>query len=327
MDNLNVYRIKGNFISRIYHKPTFLKNIITRNLAYFLYTLFVYILLFFHSIVRKKSQEYKYKVSICGIFKNEAKFLDEWIKFHLVIGIDHFYMYNNNSEDNFLEVLKPYIDCGIVDLIDWPLESSQMQAYQDCYNRFRSETHWLSFIDIDEFICPISENNIKDWLEPYNSYPSIAVYWKQFGSDGKLKHDYNKLVIEQYTQCWPKFSVLTKMFCNMDFEISEFENPHILSSNILGFKVKPINQFARLINYGVHSSFLAKKDKIQINHYWNKAQDIFEEKLNRTDVHFSDSAERAKIKKNLLTSHELMCTQKDFTIQKYTLLTKIKSIV
>ena len=52
--------------------------------------------------------EKKYKVSICAIFKNEGKYLREWIEFHRIIGIEHFYLYNNNSDDNYETVATVY---------------------------------------------------------------------------------------------------------------------------------------------------------------------------------------------------------------------------
>ena len=39
---------------------------------------------------------YQYEVSICAMYKNEAKYILEWIEYHLMIGVDHFYLYNNN---------------------------------------------------------------------------------------------------------------------------------------------------------------------------------------------------------------------------------------
>ena len=60
-----------------------------------------YKLLFF--LFAKKAESRKYEISICAIFKNEAPFLKEWLEFHLMLGIDHFYLYNNNSEDDYLD--------------------------------------------------------------------------------------------------------------------------------------------------------------------------------------------------------------------------------
>ena len=108
----------------------------------------------------KGDTDKKYNVTICAIFKNEGKYFKEWIEWHKIIGIDHFYLYNNNSDDNYMDVLKPYIDEGTVDLIDWPYDQAQMKAYADCIKNRSNEASWIGFIDLDEFIVPIQYNNI-----------------------------------------------------------------------------------------------------------------------------------------------------------------------
>ena len=40
-------------------------------------------------------QQKKYTVAVCAIFKNESVFLKEWLEYHLLIGVEHFYLYNN----------------------------------------------------------------------------------------------------------------------------------------------------------------------------------------------------------------------------------------
>lgn len=326
-DNQNYY-VKGDFIKRGHLKQTFLKNDIINGIQYFFISLFIPLLIFANRLFNRNTKNYKHTISLCGIFKNEAKFLDEWIQFHIIIGIEHFYLYNNNSDDNFADVLKPYIEKGIVDLIDWPFHHSQMDAYQDCYNKYRNETNWLTFIDADEFICPIIENDIKTWLASYKNYPGVAVYWKQFGSNGKLHHSNNELVIEQYTQCWPKPSTYSKMFCNMDFPIAKFKNPHIFNSKIYGIKVPPVNQYKKIITLGIHRSSIFGNSAIQINHYWGKAYDSFvENKINKSDVYHENNIEMGQKRKSLLKSHEAMCTDRDYTIQRFLLLTKLKNKV
>lgn len=323
-DNQDYY-VKGKFITRVHLKQTFFKNNITRYIAYFLQSSLVFFLFFLNRLFNKVSKEYKYKVSICGIFKNEGRFLDEWIRYHLVVGIDHFYLYNNNSDDNYLEILQPYIEKGIVDLIEWPYNHSQMQAYEDCYKKHKDHTNWLTFIDVDEFVCPISTDSIKSWLQSYKNYPGVAVYWKQFGSNGKLHHDNNQLVIEQYTQCWSQHSVFTKMFCNMNFQIAEFPNMHLLSSRIGGIKIPPINQYKKIISLGINRTSLFRSSTIQVNHYWGKAYDSFQEKLERSDAHYEDSEKMKQIRLRLLNSHETMCTERDYAIQRFLLYTKLKN--
>jgi hypothetical protein len=54
------------------------------------------------------------------IFKNEAGYLKEWLDFHRLVGIEKFFLYNNNSEDKYEPVLAPHIADGIVTLHDFP---------------------------------------------------------------------------------------------------------------------------------------------------------------------------------------------------------------
>jgi hypothetical protein len=54
-------------------------------------------------------EEYRirYELTACLKFKNAARFLPEWIEFHQMVGFEHFYLYNNNSTDDYLGALAP----------------------------------------------------------------------------------------------------------------------------------------------------------------------------------------------------------------------------
>ena len=322
--NSQNYFIEGNFIKREKIEQNLFKNIVTRRIANFLFSLLYFLLIKTYKLYNRNKNTYKYTISICAIFKNEARFLDEWIRYHRIIGVDHFYLYNNNSEDDYMDVLNQYIENGVVDLINWPYDHPQMSAYNDCYKNRKKDTQWLTFIDIDEFICPLKADSIKTWLDKYIDYPGVAVYWKQFGSNGRLTHDYSKYVTEQYTQCWNKYSILTKMICNMNFEIKEFSNPHIIQATIFGIKLSPINQYKKIISHGIHRRAIFRSSNIQINHYWGKAYDTFlESKIKRSDAYHSDYEKMSTLRKQLLKSHETMCNSRDYNIQRFLLYTKL----
>lgn len=51
---------------------------------------------------------------VCLRFRDEARFLEEWIEYYLAAGVDHFLLYNNFSIDNYQQVLRPYQDRGRV---------------------------------------------------------------------------------------------------------------------------------------------------------------------------------------------------------------------
>src|SRR5207248_3225982 len=100
---------------------------------------------------------YKYKVSICAMYKNEAQYLSEWIEYHRMIGIEHFYLYNNNSNDHHLSVLEPYLQNNLVTYHNYPMEFTNATPYDHCkdsnypYNhcirQYSLESQYLAFID------------------------------------------------------------------------------------------------------------------------------------------------------------------------------------
>lgn len=51
----------------------------------------------------------KIKLAICVIVKNEAPYMKEWIDYHRLVGVEKFYVYDNESTDSLLSVLAPYI--------------------------------------------------------------------------------------------------------------------------------------------------------------------------------------------------------------------------
>ncbi len=326
MNNEFFYSTQGDFIVREVYKNSILKNRLSRGILHFVSSMFYRLYLAAYNRFYKKEIKFKHEVSICAIFKDEAMIIDEWIRYHLTCGVDHFYLYNNNSTDNYLPVLDKYIKNGLVDLYDWPMQAAQMEAYRDCYQRHKNDTHWIAYIDIDEYICPIFADNVKKWLCKFSKFPSVAVYWKQFGSNGHLKHDADKLIIEQYTQCWPKYSTFTKMFCNCEYDIFDFNNPHIIRSKLGLINMPPINQFYKFIIHGVHRQGFRRPPEIQINHYWGMAYDAFiKRKVKKTDAYHKDADLMSDTRLKLLKSHEVMCTDRDYKIQRFSLYAKLLS--
>lgn len=237
------------------------------------------------SRLKRKKENKKYYISICAIFKDEGLSLKEWIEYHLIIGVEHFYLYNNFSSDNYSDILQPYIDKNIITLTDWPIASpSQVKAYQHFHDNFWSETQWVAFIDIDEYICPKYHDNLKEFLIQYQTYPSIVIYWKQFGSSENIQHDDSKLITEQYIIAWEKFYDYGKTIFNTSFEVYEFSSKYIhelcAKTSIFSHKmlIPPINEFKYFVHFRCNriGCFNDIKDfTIQINHYFTKSYTDF----------------------------------------------------
>ena len=91
-------------------------------------------------------------LAACLIYKNHASFLREWLEFHMLVGVERFYLYDNGSTDDHEEVLAPYIEEGIVLLHQWPGAQRQFAAFDHCVETYRNDARWIAFIDVDEFL-------------------------------------------------------------------------------------------------------------------------------------------------------------------------------
>lgn len=157
---------------------------------------------------------YEYDLCIGAMFRNEARWMKEWIEYHRLIGVQHFYLYDNDSEDNFLDVLAPYIQQGIVELIPWkrgqvpftdrPGEPDwygyQGTAYENCIKRCMHKTTWLAIIDLDEFIVPEHGiDHFQNFLkkEAKTKVGSYNFFWKCFGTSNHFDIPTDGLVTER----------------------------------------------------------------------------------------------------------------------------------
>ena len=283
-----------------------------------------YLVLFFMDLVwktvlalrRPRHTPKKYHLSLCTVFRDAAPFLREWIEYHLMVGIEHFYLYNNFSQDNYSEVLQPYIDRGCVTLVDFPQTPAQKPAYRHFLEHYKTETDWVSFLDIDEFLCPLKTDSIPEWLQRFNGYPVVMFYWRMFCSSGLKHHDFGKTCIGQYTACYPWLHDIGKIFLNTDYPTptsdADFNCIHSQDTRILGIKVPPVNQFGYFVKFGTHRFGRGISD-FQCNHYWSKALDIFSKKATRTSA-FTGKARNLW---ELYHEYEAGCTATDTSIQRF----------
>lgn len=298
------------------------KKEINRSLRKIFYTTESIIYKTLMSVIKPTIREKKYNVSICAIFKNEAPYLKEWLEFNHLVGVEHFFMYNNNSEDNYQEILNSYIDKGWVTLVQWPYNQKQMECYMDCIHKYSQETKWLGFIDIDEFIVPKTTDNVYDFLKDFENRGSVNIYWRLFGTSGLMDRNLNGLVSEDFTVCWPKYCDIGKCFYNTAFDFDNNSKHvkglhHRFWANWKGKDLPPVNVFDH-----VCAGSLNKADDtdfpIQINHYFTKSYKEYAMKRSKGDVYFKINPHDEEY----FYEHEMKCTSTDYSAYKY--LVKLK---
>ena len=261
----------------------------------------------------------RYDVALCAIFKNEADYLKEWIEYHRIAGVSHFYLYNNFSQDDYQTVLAPYIASGDVTLTDWPYPQGQMAAYKDCVRKAGKESRWIGFVDLDEFVVPVDDDHLYDFLKKFEkNRGSVLMYWKIFGSGGRMRRDLLGLVTEDFTVSWNKHTDIGKCFYNTAYDfIPDYKKNglihHSMWTGCRGKALPPVNCFNRVCFERYHP---AKGDHfpVRINHYFTKSLEEWKQgKQVKGDVYFKENPHDEAY----FLRHEYRCGAVDVRIYKY----------
>jgi glycosyl transferase family 92 len=149
---------------------------------------------------------------ICAILKDEPiDHIKEWLYFHTMVGVEHFWLYDNESAVPLKECLKHEIEAGIVDVINFPGKSPQMPAYTHFIYNYGKLVKYAAIIDADEFLFPKTGYNLSEILDLYDK-PEIGalnVSWILFGSSGHIEKP-KGLVIENYNLAMPRDHIENK---------------------------------------------------------------------------------------------------------------------
>lgn len=151
-----------------------------------------------------------YYLSLCTCVKDEGLYIEEWLKFHLGLGVEHVWLYDNDSSDNTKEIASSFKE---VEVFDSPGEVVQHPTFMRCLFEHREESRWIGFLDVDEFLVPQKTNNLKSVLSKYEKYPALCVHWYLFGSNGKETYS-PEPVIERFTKRCPEVNAHVKTICN-----------------------------------------------------------------------------------------------------------------
>lgn len=252
-------------------------------------------------------------LSVVTIIKNEGRYLKEWLDYHLAAGVDHFYLYDNDSDDDTREVLRPYAEENLVNYFVVPGELAQMPAYNDAVRRFRFATRYMAFIDCDEFIFPKNGQGITEVVdEVLSAKPQaagLAINWQIFGSNNLETVDYSKGVLERFTRRapsdWfepptpttlPVGNIHIKTIANPRF-VRYIVNPHYAYYFEGKFAVNTAGE--RVTHWG-NEPVLA--DKLVVNHYITKSKEEFQNKMGRgrtgVDAKEIDTVDMSAFEKN-----------------------------
>lgn len=133
----------------------------------FLALILILYLYLFRNVIKEKmttisKKNKKYYFGVIGYFKNERHILNEWILHYKTWGVDHIWLIDNGSEDNY--DISEFVNNGFVTVINEP-KNGQNSSYHKHIKNIMKDVKWLGVFDLDEFLYSRENNNLKEILK------------------------------------------------------------------------------------------------------------------------------------------------------------------
>jgi hypothetical protein len=215
-------------------------------------------------------------LSIAAIYRDEARYLREWINFHRLFGVERFFLYNNRSTDDHLEVLAPYVDDGTVVHEDYPAFPAQLACYERCLETHRDHSRWIVFIDVDEFLFSPLGRPVSEVLRDFEPYAGVVVNCVVFGTSGHVSPPPGP-VVENYLYRLPLDRPRTRWVKT----IADPRRAVRVGNSPLYFRYEDgahaVDERYRPVRG--HETDAVSIDRLRINHYFTRSQLERERKL------------------------------------------------
>ena len=218
----------------------------------------------------------RHYLTLCCIVKDEDPFLKEWLAYHALLGVEHFYIYDNMSKRPVRDALEGFADPARVTVRRVHGAAMQVPAYNDCLQSFGASCRWMGFIDLDEFLLPMKENDLRVVLSEFEQYGGLGATWHLFNSSGHLKRPAGP-VIKNYTEAFAEQTSYAIKCLVQPGKTVEARSPHHFSFHKGQYCV---NEDHYPIPPVSHFTFTGGR-LLRVNHYFVRSQQDFEQKLIR----------------------------------------------
>lgn len=236
------------------------------------------------------------RVGICAIIKDcKQTYLNEWLNWHRLIGVDCFFIYDNDST---IPIQKTILNMDGVTVIPFPGKIQQLVVYNDCLEKQKKvkDCDWIALIDDDEFIV-IEKGNIKTFLSE-QKHSGVCLNWILFGASEETGTE-NLTQIQKYKKHIPLTnSVNTHVKSIVKVEaVKKIQHPH--------FAIYKDGIAVDVFGNEVNSPFVKKavQEIAWINHYHCRSRNEYMERVarGRCDSHLNYKMESFEIMNNQAT--------------------------
>jgi hypothetical protein len=265
---LNIFKDKNIFFIIILKKSYFIK--------------FALILLFLLIII-KFNKNINIKIALCTMGKQENLYVKEFISYYIKLGIDNFFIYDDNDENS--ERISDMIDIQYKNIVE-VYEAKKLKfvnqslAFTDCYDKNKNKFDWILMVDMDEFLY-IKKDTLKNYLlnPVFNKCDFIKINWVLPSDNDQLFYE-NKSLFERFKGPYKKSrfikSIIRGNISNLKYWVhSPYISPYRnVSCNNIGKKINnDIINFEHIDNINIRKSFII--------HFHYKSTEEFIQKIKR----------------------------------------------
>ncbi|KAK4754858.1 hypothetical protein SAY87_008615 [Trapa incisa] len=212
------------------------------------------------------TQTKAHEMCICTMVRNQARFIKEWVVYHSKVGVNRWFIYDNNSDDDPETLVDSLNDAGFnVSRHTWPWIKTQEAGFAHCALRARPACEWVGFIDVDEFFHMPAGLDLGEVLRNWSGMPAVSelrVSCHSFGPSGLKER--------------PRQGVTVGYTCRMATpeRHKSIVRPEALNSTLINvvhhFHLRDGFEFVN-VDRGI----------MVINHYKYQVWDVFKEKFYR----------------------------------------------
>ncbi|TCQ08684.1 glycosyl transferase family 92 [Rhizobium sp. PP-F2F-G36] len=254
-------------------------------------------------IVPPVSQADRHGIAIMACVKNEAPYIEEWVRFHRAIGVRHFHIYDDGSTDGTMDILRSLLSAKALTIVPWIMRmrdegtsvvlNGQAIAFAHALLNFGGRYDWMAFIDVDEFLLPRRDSTLEDALRHAKGFPNISLPWHMFGHGGHRARPKGPVCLSYTARvAHPE---------RQDANASNFkcivDPTRVTGVSVHRFRTKEFGD--RTSNdAGIVSSVRDRKaeafysaEYLQLNHYYLKSEEELSEKVAR-GWSFDDTTEK-----------------------------------
>ena len=237
------------------------------------------------------SEDQENNLAAVLICKNEEDYIDEWIRYHELAGVRHFYIYDNGSSDSTVAKSLAHNREGMAVVVHpWSLKANargcavcpQAAAYAHAVLCYGHKHRWMAFIDTDEFIVPRQHKTIIEALDCLKRYSNISLHWSQFGHCGHMTKPSDPCAFAYMLKHQPDVHQFDHFKCIIDpTKISMIYMHYYMTTDMGSQTSNDKGEVEENLSRHTARGFLSS-NHLQLNHYRTKSMEETNAKFART---------------------------------------------